>query len=122
MPTIATPAVGLRAVLARRDRHDLDSGDRADGRFRLNLGPWLSHHLGTSEPLGLALLILYNVGLVWILVLTLLLVRRARRTRSGCALRRIRRANAWVVNGAIFTAYTLPSFAMIGIFLPLVLK
>jgi membrane protease YdiL (CAAX protease family) len=46
--------------------------------FAWVLAPWLSHHLGTSEPLGLALLILFNVGLIWILVLTLLMVRRER--------------------------------------------
>jgi membrane protease YdiL (CAAX protease family) len=46
--------------------------------FAWLLAPWLSHHLGTSEPLALAILILYNVGLIWILVLTLLLVRRER--------------------------------------------
>ena len=37
--------------------------------------PWLSHHLGTSEPLGTALLICFNAGLLWILVLTLVMVR-----------------------------------------------
>jgi membrane protease YdiL (CAAX protease family) len=40
--------------------------------------PLLSHHLGGPEPLGTALLITFNVGLGWILVLTLLLVRRER--------------------------------------------
>jgi uncharacterized protein len=39
------------------------------------VAPWLSHHLGTSEPLGLALLICFNAGLLWILVLTLIAVR-----------------------------------------------
>jgi hypothetical protein len=37
--------------------------------------PWLSHHLGTSEPLAAAVLICLNVGLLWILVLTLVMVR-----------------------------------------------
>jgi membrane protease YdiL (CAAX protease family) len=40
------------------------------------LAPWLSHRLGGREPLGESLLILFNVGLIWILVLTLILVRR----------------------------------------------
>ena len=39
------------------------------------VAPWLSHHLGTSEPLGTALLICFNAGLLWILVLTLVMVR-----------------------------------------------
>ncbi len=41
------------------------------------IAPWLSHHLGGSEPLAKAILIVYNVGLIWILVLTLILVKRA---------------------------------------------
>jgi len=40
------------------------------------VAPWLSHHLGGREPLGGALLIVFNVGLVWILALTLIVVRR----------------------------------------------
>jgi membrane protease YdiL (CAAX protease family) len=40
------------------------------------VAPWLSHRLGGREPLGEALLILLNLGLIWILVLTLILVRR----------------------------------------------
>lgn len=39
------------------------------------VAPWLSHHLGTTEPLGTALLICFNAGLLWILVLTLVMVR-----------------------------------------------
>jgi membrane protease YdiL (CAAX protease family) len=39
------------------------------------VAPWLSHHLGTSEPLATALLICFNAGLLWILVLTLVMVR-----------------------------------------------
>ena len=39
------------------------------------VAPWLSHHLGTTEPLGTAVLICLNVGLLWILVLTLVMVR-----------------------------------------------
>lgn len=38
--------------------------------------PWLSHYLGGPAPLGGALLICLNAGLIWILVLTLILVRR----------------------------------------------
>jgi uncharacterized protein len=91
-PSIATPAVGLRTG-------QVEVTDRYAGVKQYSLGqiaglwlaatapmaifawflaPWLSHHLGTSEPLGLALLILYNAGLIWILVLTLLLVWRER--------------------------------------------
>ncbi len=40
------------------------------------VAPWLSHHLGTSEPLGTALLICFNIGLLWTLALTLIVVRR----------------------------------------------
>lgn len=40
------------------------------------VAPRLSHHLGGREPLGEALLILFNAGLIWMLVLTLILVRR----------------------------------------------
>ena len=29
------------------------------------VAPWLSHHLGTSEPLATALLICFNAGLLW---------------------------------------------------------
>src|SRR5689334_17356252 len=49
--------------------------------------PWLSHHLGGPEPLGTALLITFNVGLCWILALTLLLVRTERGTLRWPALR-----------------------------------
>jgi uncharacterized protein len=48
------------------------------------VAPWLSHHLGTSEPLGAALLICFNAGLLWILLLTLIIVR-AERGRVGWA-------------------------------------
>ena len=40
------------------------------------VAPWLSHRLGGREPLGESLLILFNIGLIWILVLTMILVRR----------------------------------------------
>jgi uncharacterized protein len=42
------------------------------------VAPWLADRLGGREPLGGALLICFNIGLVWILVLTLLVVRRER--------------------------------------------
>jgi membrane protease YdiL (CAAX protease family) len=38
--------------------------------------PWLSHYLDGPEPLGQALLIVLNAGLVWILALTLIVIRR----------------------------------------------
>jgi uncharacterized protein len=38
--------------------------------------PWLSHHLGGRDPFIEALLICFNAGLIWMLVLTLILVRR----------------------------------------------
>ena len=40
------------------------------------VGPWLSHHLGGREPLAEALLTCFIAGLVWMLALTLVLVRR----------------------------------------------
>lgn len=40
------------------------------------VAPWLSHHLGGRDPFIEALLICFNTGLVWMLVLTLILVRR----------------------------------------------
>jgi CAAX protease family protein len=40
------------------------------------VAPWLSHYLGGPEPLGQALLIVLNVGLVWILALTLVVIKR----------------------------------------------
>jgi hypothetical protein len=40
------------------------------------VAPWLSHHLGGREPLAEALLICFTAGLLWMLVLTLILVRR----------------------------------------------
>jgi CAAX protease family protein len=40
------------------------------------VAPWLGDRLGGREPLGKGLLICFNAGLIWILVLTLVLVRR----------------------------------------------
>jgi membrane protease YdiL (CAAX protease family) len=38
--------------------------------------PWLGHHLGGSYPFIDALMICFNVGLLWVLALVLILVRR----------------------------------------------
>jgi uncharacterized protein len=40
------------------------------------VAPWLSHHLTTRDPFIDALLICFNLGLVWMIVLTLIIVRR----------------------------------------------
>ena len=40
------------------------------------VAPWLSHHLGGRDPFIEALLICFNAGLIWMLALTLILVRR----------------------------------------------
>jgi len=40
------------------------------------VAPWLSHHVGGRDPFIEALLICFNTGLIWMLVLTLILVRR----------------------------------------------
>lgn len=40
------------------------------------VAPWLADRLGGTEPLGGALLICLNAGLIWIVVLTFLMVRR----------------------------------------------
>lgn len=91
-PSIATTAIDLRAARAEEvDRYEAVrqyslaeiaaiwvAATAPMAVLAWVVGPWLSHHLGTSEPLGLALLILYNLGLIWILVLTLLLVGRER--------------------------------------------
>jgi uncharacterized protein len=42
------------------------------------VAPWLSHRLGGREPIAKAILIVFNVGLLWILALTLIVVRRER--------------------------------------------
>ena len=47
--------------------------------------PWPSHHLGGRDPFTEALLICFNTGLVWMLVLTLILVRREQGASSGRA-------------------------------------
>jgi membrane protease YdiL (CAAX protease family) len=51
------------------------------------VAPWLSDHLGTSEPLGTALLICFNAGLLWILALTLIMVRREQGSLGWACLR-----------------------------------
>ena len=40
------------------------------------VAPWLGDRIGGSEPLVKALLICFNAGLIWMLLLTLILVRR----------------------------------------------
>jgi membrane protease YdiL (CAAX protease family) len=89
-PTVAAPALQVRAGLAEEvDRYQAVkqfSGRQIVVLWVAAAGPmailgWvvapaLSHHLGTSEPLGTALLICFNAGLLWILALTLIVVRR----------------------------------------------
>jgi CAAX protease family protein len=88
-PTVAAPALDLRAGQAEEvDRYEAVS-QYSGGQIAALwvaaaapmsilawiVAPWLSHHLGTSEPLGTALLICFNAGLLWILALTLVMVR-----------------------------------------------
>lgn len=40
------------------------------------VAPWLGHHLGGSYPFVDALMICFNLGLLWVLALVLILVRR----------------------------------------------
>jgi membrane protease YdiL (CAAX protease family) len=40
------------------------------------VAPWLSHHIGGRDPFIEALLICFNAGLIWMLALVLILVRR----------------------------------------------
>jgi len=40
------------------------------------VAPWLGDRIGGSEPLVKALLICFNAGLIWMIVLTMILVRR----------------------------------------------
>jgi membrane protease YdiL (CAAX protease family) len=40
------------------------------------VAPWLSHHFGGREPLAEALLICFAAGLIWMIALVLILVRR----------------------------------------------
>lgn len=89
-PTVAAPALDLRAGQAEEvDRYEAVkqySGGQIAALWAAAAAPmsilaWivapaLSHHLGTSEPLGTALLICFNVGLLWIVALTLVMVRR----------------------------------------------
>ena len=89
-PTIATPALDVRAGrYEEADRYEgLPQYTRAHvaalwlaaagpmAVLSWVVAPWLSHHLGGREPLGGALLIVFNVGLLWILALTLIIVRR----------------------------------------------
>ena len=88
-PSIATPAVDVRAGYADAvDRYEAVqqySGGQVAALWAAATAPmailawivtpWLSHHIGTTEPLTAALLICLNAGLLWILVLTLIMVR-----------------------------------------------
>jgi membrane protease YdiL (CAAX protease family) len=88
--SVAAPAVDLRAGQAEEvDRHEAVRQYSLAGILGVwaaatlpmavlawVVAPWLSHHLGGREPLAEALLILFNVGLIWMLVLTLILIRR----------------------------------------------
>jgi hypothetical protein len=61
-------------------------GGRPDGPPRAWIvAPWLSHHLGGRDPFIEALLICFNAGLLWMLVLTLILVRRGSADSNGRA-------------------------------------
>ena len=89
-PTIATPAKPTVAV--HQDEVDRYEAVRQYSSLQIAalwaaaagpmsilawiVAPWLSHHLGTSEPLGTSLLICFNAGLLWILALTLTSKRR----------------------------------------------
>jgi membrane protease YdiL (CAAX protease family) len=87
--TVAAPAPRVRASLEEKvDRYEAVrqySGRQIVALWLAAVAPmsilaWLvapalSHHLGSSEPLGLALLICFNAGLLWILALTLIAVR-----------------------------------------------
>ena len=88
-PSIASPAVHTCAGYAERaDRYEAVrqysrgqiaalwvavAAPMAIGAWIV--APWLSHDIGTSEPLATAVMICLNVGLLWILALTLLMVR-----------------------------------------------
>jgi uncharacterized protein len=88
-PSIATPTVRLRAGYAEEaDRYEAVkqySGVQIAALWAAATAPmailaWivapsLSHHLGTTEALTTAVLICLNAGLLWILVLTLVMVR-----------------------------------------------
>jgi membrane protease YdiL (CAAX protease family) len=82
------------------------------------VAPWLSHHLGGREPLGEALLILFNVGLVWILVLTLFVVWREQgglgwsRLRDALWLRAPRDPKTRRVGGKLW--WWIVPFALLG--------
>lgn len=72
------------------------------------VAPWLGDRIGGSEPLVKALLICFNAGLIWMLLLTLILVRREQgglggpvcETRCGCGHPRIRRRGAWAASSS----------------------
>jgi membrane protease YdiL (CAAX protease family) len=82
------------------------------------VAPWLSHHLGGREPLIEALLIVFNVGLVWILALTLIVVRREQgslawaRARDALWLRAPRDPKTRRVGGRVW--WWIVPFAVLG--------
>ncbi len=80
------------------DPQDLGGGNGSQMAILAWLvAPWLGDRIGGSEPLVKALLICFNAGLIWMLLLILILVRReqgglggpACETRCGCAHRRM---------------------------------
>ena len=82
------------------------------------VAPWLSHRLGGSEPLAKAVLICFNAGLVWMLILTLVLVRREQgslawsRVRDALWLRAPQDATTRRTGGKLWW-WVLP-FALLG--------
>jgi CAAX protease family protein len=76
---------------------------RPNGVLAWIVAPWPSHHRGGRDTFIEALLICFNTGLVWMLVLTLILVRREQvslewsRVRSG-------KVWWWVVPFTVFAA------------------
>jgi CAAX protease family protein len=134
---MATPTVAAQALRIRA--HKEDEVDRYEGVDQYSgaqiaalwaaatapmavlawiFAPWLSHHLGGREPLAEALLICFNAGLIWILVLTLILVRREQgslewsRVRDALWLRAPQDPKSKRVGGKVWW-WVLP-FALLG--------
>lgn len=82
------------------------------------VAPWLSHHLGTTEPLAVALLICFNAGLLWMLALTLIMVRLERgalgwaQVRDALWLRAPRDPKTGRVGGKVW--WWLPLFVLLS--------
>lgn len=129
--SIATPAVELRAGAEDLDRYE------AVRQYSLGaiiaiwaaatvpmavlawlVAPWLSHHIGGREPLAEAVLICFNIGLAWILVLTLILVRREQgslawsRVRDSLWLRPPKDPKSRKVGGKVW--WWVVPFALLG--------